>query len=155
MLEQKARIDVQFVKGWWKDTGRPEDLLEANRLILQELKPSIKCSINSNVSLFDPVAIGGGTIIHDCITTRGPTIIGDYCEIGPNAYIGPYTSVGNSVTIRNSEVENSIIMDKAYMDCGKRIIDSLIGRQVRIVSHEANMPKGHKLILGDMSYVTV
>jgi NDP-sugar pyrophosphorylase family protein len=60
------------------------------------------------VSLFDPVVIGEGTIVHDCVAIRGPGTIGNDCEIGPNAYIGPYTSVGNNVTIRNSEIENSI-----------------------------------------------
>ena len=76
------------------------------------------------------------------------------CVIGSNAYIGPYTSVGGSSTILNTEIGNSIIMDGAYIDCGRRITDSLIGRKVRILNHEHNVPKGHKLILGDQSTAT-
>jgi glucose-1-phosphate thymidylyltransferase len=155
LLERNAKIDVQYVQGWWKDTGRPEDLLEANQLVLQDLKPSNQGVVENGSSLSDPVAIGEETVIHDRVTIRGPAIIGDHCEIGPNVYIGPYTSIGDDVIIRSSEIENSIVMDKAYIDCGKRIIDSLIGSQTKIISSEANVPKGHKLILGDMNYVSV
>ena len=95
------------------------------------------------------------TIINGRTTIRGPAIIGDHCEIGPNSYIGPYTSIGNSVTILNSEIENSIIMEKTYIDCGKRITDSLIGRDVRILGYEQNIPRGYKLILGDKGYITI
>jgi NDP-sugar pyrophosphorylase family protein len=72
---------------------------------------------------------------------RGPAIIGDGCEIGPNAYIAPYTSIGAHVTIRDSEIENTIIMEGAYIDCGKRITDSLIGRKVTILSSRTEHTK--------------
>jgi len=82
-------------------------------------------------------------------------VIGEHCEIGPNAYIGPYTSIGDGSTITNTEVENSIIMEGSYINCGRRITDSLIGRNVNILSHEQNLPKCHKLILGDKATVTL
>ena len=82
-------------------------------------------------------------------------MIGEHCEIGPNAYIGPYTSIGDHVTLLNTEIENSIVMSGARIDCGKRVTDSLIGKNVTILSHEQNLPKGHKLILGDMATVTL
>jgi len=81
-------------------------------------------------------------------------VIGEHCEIGPNAYIGPYTSIGDGSTILNTEIENSIIMNGAHIDCGKRITDSLIGKNVEIVDSAQNVPKGRKLILGDASKVT-
>ena len=74
---------------------------------------------------------------------------------GPNVFIGPYTSIGNQTTISNTEIENSIIMESAKIDCGKRITDSLIGRNVEILAYEQNIPKGHKLILGDMAKITL
>ena len=82
-------------------------------------------------------------------------MIGGHCEIGPNTYIGPYTSIGDHVRIANTEIENSIVMNGAHIDCGKRITDSLIGKNVEIVDSAKNVPKGHKLILGDMATVTL
>lgn len=148
-------MNVQKVQGWWKDTGRPEDLLEANQLILHELEPYNHGTIEDTATVTNPVDIGQGTVIHSRTTIRGPIIISDHCKIGPNAYIGPYASIGDSSTIQNTEVENSIVMRGTIIDYGRRITDSLIGRKVRILSHEHNIPKGHRLILGDMATVTL
>ena len=93
--------------------------------------------------------IDRGTLIRRRTTLRGPLIIGDHCDIGPNTYIGDHT------TIRNTEIENTIIMEGTHIDCDRRITDSLIGRNVTIFSTEHNMPRGHRLILGDMSTVTL
>lgn len=155
LLNQGHKITVEKVEGWWKDTGKPEDLLEANQLILQDMKPSNNGQIHETASVTNTVGIGQGTIIHNRTTIRGPAIIGDNCEIGPNTYIGPYTSIGNDSTVVNTEIENSIVMDGAYIDCGKKITDSLIGRKVRILNSEANLPKGHKLIVGDQSTINL
>lgn len=101
------------------------------------------------------VGIGLGTIIHSRTTIRGPAIIGDHREIGPNTYIGPYTSIRDHATIQKTEIENTIVMQGAHIDCGRRITDSLIGQNATILSHEQNLPKGHKLILGDKATVTL
>ena len=155
LLNQGARIEIQSVQGWWKDTGRPEDLLEANQLVLRDLEPLNEGTIEHNATVEGDVQIGKNTIVHGRTTVRGPSIIGENCEIGPNAYVGPYTSIGNNSTIKDSEIENSIVMDGVHIECGKRIIDSLIGGKVRVVSFESNVPKGVKLILGDMTYVSI
>jgi glucose-1-phosphate thymidylyltransferase len=146
---------VQRVQGWWKDTGKPEDLLEANQLILNEIESINNGTLNDNPEISGNVAIGVGSVINGKATIRGPVVIGDRCEIGPNTYIGPYTSIGDSVVLRNTEIENSIVMSDAHIDCGKRITDSIIGRNVEILSYELNLPRGHKLILGDTSKVTL
>jgi glucose-1-phosphate thymidylyltransferase len=96
-----------------------------------------------------------GTVIHSRTTIRGPAIIGDHCDIGPNTYIGPYTSIREHTTILNTEIENTIVMQGTKIDCGRRITDSLIGRKVEILGYEQSIPKGHKLIIGDMSKVTL
>jgi len=155
LLNSGAKVDFQFVQGWWKDTGKPEDLLEANQLVLQELQPLNEGIIEDGATVAGGVRTGKDTIVHSRTTIRGPVILGEHCEIGPNVYIGPYTSIGNDVTIRNSEVENSIVMDGAHIECGKRIIDSLIGMKVKVVSFENNIPRGLKLILGDLTYVSI
>lgn len=155
LLDDGSDVNVQFVQGWWKDTGKPEDLLEANQLILQEITPHNEGTIEEGATITNNVGIGKETTIHDRTTLRGPIIIGDHCEIGPNTYVGPYTSIGNDATIRNSEIENSIVMNGAYIECGRRILDSLIGRNAKIINAENNIPKGHKLILGDMTYISI
>lgn len=155
LLNSGAKVCFQFVQGWWKDTGRPEDLLEANQLVLQELQPFNEGIVEDGATVTGSAGIGKDTVVHGRTTIRGPVILGEHCEIGPNVYIGPYTSIGNDVTIRNSEVENSIIMDGAYIECGKRIIDSLIGMKANVVSSEDNVPKGLKLILGDLTYIGI
>ena len=91
--------------------------------------------------------MGKGSIVHS------QTALGHPSTIGPNAYIAPHTSIGPHVTIRDSEIENSIIMEGTHIDCGRRITDSLIGRKVKILGYEQNLPKGHRLILGDMATV--
>jgi len=155
LLTQGNKITVQKVEGWWKDTGKPEDLLDANQLILHDLQPYNHGRVEDTATISNNVAIGEGTIIHSRTTIRGPIIIGDHCEIGPNVFIGPYTSIGDHTTIRNTEIENTIIMQGTYIDCGRRITDSLIGQNVIILNHEHNLPKGHKLILGDKATVTL
>jgi len=155
LMDSGAKVDHQLVQGWWKDTGRPEDLLEANQLVLQELQPLVEGILQEGATIIGNVRIGRETVIHGRTTVRGPVIIGRHCEIGPNAYVGPHTSVGDDVTITNSEVENSIVMNGAYIGSGKRIIDSLIGMKAKVVSAETSLPRGLRLILGDMTYVSV
>jgi glucose-1-phosphate thymidylyltransferase len=155
LLREGANIQVQRVQGWWKDTGRPEDLLEANQLVLHDLSPYNYGTIEDTATLTNNIGIGRDTVIHSRTTIRGPSIIGDCCELGPNSYIGPYTSIGNNVVIKNTEIENSIVMEGTYIDCGKHITDSIIGRKVKVFSFERNIPKGHKLILGDMVYLSI
>lgn len=155
LLEGGAKVDCRFVEGWWKDTGRPEDLLEANQLVLQELDLRVEGDVEPGARITGKVGIGEGTRVREGATIRGPAIIGRGCQIGPNAYIGPYTSIGDGAIVRNSEVENSIVMGGAEIDCGRRIVDSLIGSKAKVLSQERNLPKGLKLILGDMTYVSV
>jgi glucose-1-phosphate thymidylyltransferase len=130
-------------------------LLEANQLILQKLQPYNHGKVEETATLTNNVGVGEGTTIHSRTTIRGPVIIGEHCEIGPDTYIGPYTSIGDHVRIANTEIENSIVMSGALIDCGKRITDSLIGKNVEITDSNQLVPKGHKLILGDASKVTL
>ena len=132
-----------------------QPLLEANQLVLHELQPYNLGKVEETALVSNSVGIGEGSVVHGRTTIRGPVIIGDHCEIGPNTYIGPYTSVGDHARIANTEIENSIIMSGARIDCGKRITDSLIGKNVEIVNADQGVPKGHKLILGDASKVTL
>ncbi len=82
-------------------------------------------------------------------------MIGERCEIGPNTYIGPYTSIGNDVTICGGEIEYSIVMPESKIVCEKRIVNSLIGRNVSIISSNMSIPSGHRLVIGDRSFVSL
>ena len=77
------------------------------------------------------------------------------CSRARSSFIGPYTSIGDHTTICNTETDNTIVMQGNHIDCGRRITDSLIGRNVTILNHEQNLPRGHKLIVGDQTTITL
>lgn len=149
------RINYKEVTGWWKDTGKPEDILEANHLLLKEIKESIQGNIDENVSITGDVIIAEGSVLKSGCKLIGPIIIGTNCEIGPNTYIGPYTAIGDNCKIIGGEIENSIIIGDTLIDCGKRIVESLIGRNSTITSIKKSLPEGNKLILGERSYISI
>ena len=155
LLENGKKISVQHIDGWWKDTGKPEDLLEANQLVLDDLQSKFEGSIDNSCQIIGKVAIGKNTIIKPNTRIKGPVIIGNNCEIGPNVYLGPYTSIGDSVKILSGEVEGSIIMQNVFINCNKRIIDSIIGRQSRLESGEAMYPSGLRFVVGESTLCRV
>jgi len=155
LINMNYNVEARLVDGWWKDTGKPEDVLEANQLILSDLKSYDYSQKEENVLVQGQVAIGKNTIIRKNTKIRGPVIIGNSCEIGPNTYIGPYTSIGDNTIIKNGEIEFSIIIGDTYIDCGKRIVESLIGRNSKIISASHNIPPGSKLILGENSRIEI
>jgi len=155
LLENNYNVGHQFVKGWWKDTGAPEDILEANRLVLDELKPEIKGKLENHASIQGRVSIGENTTIKHGAVIRGPTIIGKNSTIENDVYIGPYTSIGNNTTINRGEIENSIIMGNCIIDIDDRITDSLIGANSTITSDRNSKPKARRFLIGEQSKITL
>lgn len=149
LLESGKKISVQHIDGWWKDTGKPDDLLEANQLVLDDLQPASEGVIDPSCYITGKVTIGKNTIIKCNTRIKGPVIIGENCEIGPNVYIGPYTSIGNNVKILSGEIESSIIMQDSVINCNKRIIDSIIGRQSCLESGDDARPSGLRFVIGE------
>jgi glucose-1-phosphate thymidylyltransferase len=152
LIKSKKKVDSCTVKGWWDDTGTSEAVLNANRLVLMELKHKKHSNIECDVVIKPPVSIGKDTIIRTGSHIVGPVIIGDNCEIGPDTYIGPFTSIGNNCKITKGEIESSVILDDVTIHFDEKIVNSLIGRHTHILS-ERKHPKGHKLILGEYSEV--
>jgi len=148
MLQNGCQVSYQIVRGWWKDTGTPEDILEANRLVLDELKPKIKGKIENERSIQGRVSIGGKSTIKKKALVRGPAIIGENTVIEEDVYVGPYTSIGNNCLIQRGEIENSIIMDNCAIDVNDRITDSLIASNSKIVSVKGTV-HGKRFILGE------
>lgn len=155
LIEHGGKTGYKEITGWWKDTGKPEDLLEGNALLLDEMQKGEAV----NAGACDPTAviqgkvkIGSGTTIGPGCLMRGPAVIGENCKI-ENAFIGPYTSIGNDVEIKNTEIEHSVIFDGATINCGKRIVDALVGQKAVITSAQDTLPRGNKLIVGDNAVV--
>jgi len=99
LMDWGLKVGYEFVSDWWKDTGRPEDILEANQLFLSDIKLSNLGTVEEDVTLDGKVSIGRGTTIPRGSTVRGPVVIGKNCEIEPEAYVGPYTSIGDGAAI--------------------------------------------------------
>jgi glucose-1-phosphate thymidylyltransferase len=152
LLENGHNVGYQIVQGWWKDTGTPEDILEANRLVLDELKPEIEGKIENHASVQGRVTIAKGSTIKEGALVRGPVVIGQNTLIEPSVYIGPYTSIGNNCTIKKGEIENSIIMDHCTIDVKEKITDSIIGPYSEMTTSKSK-PHGKKFILGERTSI--
>ena len=140
---------------WWKDPGDPSGILEANRLVLDELVPFNKGTVEEGATVVGKVGVEEGSTIKAGCSIRGPVVIGKNCVVGENAYIGPYTSIGDNTLIENAEIESSIIIGDSKINCKQRIIDSLIGRNVTISSASKNLPKACQLVIGENSSVSI
>ncbi|MEI7741548.1 MAG: glucose-1-phosphate thymidylyltransferase [bacterium] len=155
LIEKKHAVGYEEITGWWKDTGRPDDMLEGNALILNEMLASeMKCDgeVQEGARIQGKVRIGKGTKIGARVLIRGPVVIGENCELS-DCYIGPYTSLGNNVKISGAEIEHSLILDGTVVRAAKRIVDSLIGRNSTICRVEETLPFGHRLVVGDNGVV--
>ena len=154
LIENGYMVKAHVVYGWWKDTGKPEDLLEANRKILEALKgSSVKGNVDDKSVLQGNVDIGEGTVVMNSVI-RGPVVIGENSVI-KNSYIGPYTSIGDGVNVDGCEIENSIVMeDSVVMNISERIDSSILGKKSRVVK-SSEKPRSVKLIIGDLSSVEI
>ena len=140
--------------GWWIDTGKPLDMLEANSLVLDELEPKIADSARIERSQLDSrVSVEAGAIIEDCVI-RGPSIIGRDAVLR-HCYVGPFTSIYHDVRAEHCEIERSIILEHSELrNLPQRLSDSLIGRYARL-QPSGDMPRALKMNLGDFSTVWV
>ena len=153
LIDRGLVVTPHIVDGWWKDTGKLEDLLEANRLILQTMSPRIDGSVDATSRIEGIVIVEAGAQVEQS-TIRGPAIIGERARI-INAYIGPFTAVMNDVEITGSEVEHSIILEGSTVtELGHRVADSLIGRNVRIYRQPVR-PSAYRFMVGDNSEVGI
>jgi glucose-1-phosphate thymidylyltransferase len=153
LIDRGLSVHPHTVRGWWKDTGKLEDMLEANRIVLSRLETALKPAAPAGVSIEGPVEIGAGVTIVDSVI-RGPVILGDGAVI-EHAFVGPYTSIGDRCTISRCEIENSIVLEESEIrEVPLRIDGSLIGRRVRIVKTDLK-PKAYRFMVGDNSEVGI
>ena len=152
MIDSGLTVDPHIVRGWWKDTGQVQDMLDANRLILDDLTERVEGElIESRVE--GRVVIETGAVLERA-TVRGPAVIGRGARI-TDAYIGPYTAIGEDVTIQGSEIEYSIVLSgSSVRDLAGRVEASLIGRNVAIGRSPA-LPKAYRFVVGDNAEIAI
>jgi len=151
LLDRGYKVDYKIVKGWWLDTGKKDDILYANSLILDE---RISREVNGEIvdsRVEGRVLIGKGSKIVNSII-RGPSVVGRNCYI-EDSFIGPYTSVGDDCKVVNSSVEYSVILQGALIQDIERLEESLIGRYAKIIRN--NRRRAIRLHVGDYSEVEV
>jgi glucose-1-phosphate thymidylyltransferase len=153
LIDHGLEVHPHIVDGWWKDTGKLEDMLEANRLILDTLARRIDGTVDAGSRVEGKVVIEAGAVIERSVV-RGPVIIGARARI-VHAYVGPFTSIMNDVEVRDAEIEHSIVLEGSVIcDLQNRVEDSLIGKNVRIY-REPVKPSAYRFMLGDNSEVGI
>src|SRR6516165_2712234 len=152
MVDEGRRVEPNIVKGWWKDTGRLEDMLAANRLVLDTIQTRLDGElIDSQVD--GRVVIEAGARLERS-SVRGPAIIGAGARLS-DCYIGPYTAIGEACEISRAEVEHSILLARSVVrDLDGRIESSLLGRNVK-VGRDLRQPRAFRLMVGDNSEIGI
>lgn len=153
LIEKGYKVGYSEITGWWKDTGKPADLLEANRLILDNIEQDFRGELDKSSSVLGKVILDEGSKVINSVV-RGPAIIGKNCII-ENSYIGPFTSIGDNTKIKNAEVEYSIVLRNCRINDVKiRIEGSILGNDVEVVE-ATGKPYVHRFMIGDQSRVEV
>ena len=152
MVDEGRRVEPNIVKGWWKDTGRLEDMLAANRLVLDTIQTRLDGElIDSQVD--GRVVIEAGARLERS-SVRGPAIIGAGARLS-DCYIGPYTAIGEGCEISRAEVEHSILLAGSVVrDLDGRMESSLLGRNVK-VGRDLRQPRAFRLMVGDNSEIGI
>ena len=153
LIDRNLRVESHIVKGWWKDTGRLEDMLEANRLVLEDIHPRIDGELDSESRVEGRVAIEEGAKLERTVV-RGPAIIGAGARL-TDAYVGPYTAIDRDVVITGSEIEHSIVLaGSSIRNLHARMEASLLGKNVSL-SRSEGMPKTLRFLVGDNADISI
>jgi len=156
LWKKTGKVSVLRVSGWWKDTGHPDDLLEANELVLKGMPAQEfrnEGNIQPGAKIEGSVSIGPRTVIGPGAQVIGPSILGSDVRVGPGSRIGPYCAIGNFVSVNQAHIRRSIVMDRARIE-RVHLADSLVGRNAELrAKHPFN--EDIVLMLGDSSKVTL
>ncbi len=155
LISMGKRVEGRLLKGWWLDTGKKDDLLKANRVVLDDY---IRKDIDVKVAIVDNSTIEGRVKLEPNVviknsTIRGPAVIGDNAEV-IDSFIGPFTSIGNRAKIRRSVVQHVVVMEGAEITGIDNLEDSIIGRYARVERRD-DLRKSLQLMIGDHSIVEV
>ena len=151
LMDDGDKIEYDTVTGWWKDTGTPEDIIHANKLVLDSIGTENQFLIDNDAKIKNNVVVGAGTVIDGSSVITGPVIIGKNCIIGPGVHLGPYVSVGDNCNLKQCLIQDSIVMT----DC---IINAKVDFQSSIMAHgseimASDIPNKHQFLLGERSQI--
>ena len=153
LIDTGGRVEPHIVKGWWKDTGMLEDMLDANRLVLEDIEQRIDGELDDESRVEGRVVIEKGAKLERTLI-RGPAVIGTGTTI-TDAYIGPYTAIDRDVVITGSEIEHSIVLaGSSIRELDARVEASLLGKNVSL-SRSQGMPKTLRLLVGDNADISI
>lgn len=152
LITRQRGVAAHQLQGWWLDTGKKDDLLEANRVILDScVDTAIHGSIDEGSKVIGRVNIGKGSRIINS-TVRGPVAIGENCHI-ENSFIGPYSSIADNCKVLHADMEHSVLLNGAQItDVNQRIVDSLIGQRAKVIE-APRRPKALRFMIGDDSQI--
>jgi len=151
LLDDGNAVDSQIIEGWWKDTGKPEDIIEANRLVLDEQEGSVKGTVEEGAETVGYIDLHEDATIEEGAVVRGPVSIGADTVVKSDTYVGPYTSIGDDSVVENVQIENSVVVGESRITTSGKITDSLVGRGADIESAEGMLPEGRRLVVGENS----
>ena len=151
LIDHQYRVEARRLTGHWTDTGKMDDMLDANHWVLELLTGRIDGRVDAASSVIGQVVLEEGASLEGSVV-RGPAVIGRNTRL-VNSYVGPFTSIDHDCVIVNSEIEHSIVLDSCRIEaCGQRIEDSLIGRNVEVHPSQVK-PRAYRLVLGDHSKI--
>jgi glucose-1-phosphate thymidylyltransferase len=152
LVDTGRRVEPHIVQGWWKDTGRLDDMLEANRLVLDTMQARVEGElVDSRVD--GRVVVEPGARLERA-TVRGPAVIGAGAQL-TDCYIGPYTAIGEDCVIERAEVEHSILLaGSSVRHLDGRMESSLLGRNVHI-ARGVRQPRAYRFMVGDNSEIGI
>lgn len=153
LLDAALVVDASIIEDEWIDTGKKDDMLEANRVVLGGIARDVRGTVDQDSRIVGDVVIEAGAVISGS-TVRGPAIIGAGTRV-EQAYVGPFTAIGERCLIRSCEIEHSIVMnDSVIRDIDTRISDSLVGKEV-VIERTSLKPVAIRLMLGDHAHVGI
>jgi glucose-1-phosphate thymidylyltransferase len=152
LVDEGHRVEPHIVKGWWKDTGRLEDMLAANRLVLDTIQTRLEGELIES-QIEGRVVIEAGARLERS-SVRGPAIIGAGARL-TDCYVGPYTAIGENCEISGAEVEHSILLaGSSVIGFDGRLESSLLGRNVK-VGRDRSQPRAYRFLVGDNSEISI
>ena len=151
LMDKGNTIAHDTVTGWWKDTGTPEDIIHANRLVLDSIGTENQFLVEKDISTKDNIIIGSNTKISQDSSIMGPAIIGKNCKIEHGVRLGPYVSIGDGCTLENCSVENSIIMENCMIDAQVNLVSSIIAHSSHIGGN--TISKKSQFLLGERTHL--
>ncbi len=154
LIHHGQSVEAEQLRGWWLDTGKKDDLLEANRIVLDTcLTTAIQGDIDARSQVIGRVEIGAGSKLRNC-TIRGPVVIGQNCHL-ENCFIGPYSSIADRVTLIDTDLEHSVILQGATIEgIHQRIVDSVVGQRAHLKA-APQRPKALRFMIGDDCQIEV